>query len=339
MAELLAEIERPTLIERVFRYLHPRYTLVSFVIAFLIFGSPFGILASYLETFDLGEAYASEIPSSSFLWVPPWLVLLSFYLFYIPFFIRKRILRAREALASLLPNREEDYQRLFGKISSLGPPLAIFAFLAVYVEGPSLFNGTITSPVSFLRGATFTFFFSLGLSSLLWSYYISLRGIHKMGSIVELRPYFEDPSLGLRPVGAFALVLSGVYFGFVGLLSPAASSPTLDFRVLALLSVLIMVGLALFFLPLRRLHQRMLTQKRVEKLRVSREMASILTDKSDAGSIPDLVRMFKLDMRKREVSSIATWPFDFQVLGKLTIIVLSVTAALTARVIQVILKI
>src|SRR5207249_1441117 len=81
---------------------------------------------------------------------------------------------------------------------------------------------------------------------------------------LELRPYYEDPFLGLRPIGSLALSLATVYFGFIALfmlsLLTSSSTPSIGdvVGVGGFLFGLILFGLFLFFLPLSKLHGRMI---------------------------------------------------------------------------------
>ena len=100
-----------------------------------------------------------------------------------------------------------------------------------------------------------------------------------------------------------------------------------------------MIGLALFFLPLRRLHQRMVGQKLDEKDRLRPKLASLFEDRSVRNDSGDLGHMFRLDMMDRKVSSMAVWPFDVGILGRLSAIALSVIAILISRIVALIVHI
>ena len=154
-----------------------------------------------------------------------------------------------------------------------------------------------------------------------------------------LQPFHKDRHLGLRPLGSLALHLTIVYLAFVGILvaTSALGEPAAGFYVLQ--SVLLVAGLLLFFLPLMRLHRLMLKQKRMDRDRLVEKSAAVFEAPLETFSQDDLSRAFLLDMRRKEISSIAEWPFDTSVLAKLTIIVLSVTAALIARYIAALLHI
>src|SRR5439155_1467128 len=76
---------------------------------------------------------------------------------------------------------------------------------------------------------------SLALSSVVWTYWSLSKGMLRFSSApLELRPYYEDPFLGLRPIGSLALSLATVYFGFIALfmlsLLTSSSTPALGHR-------------------------------------------------------------------------------------------------------------
>jgi hypothetical protein len=98
-------------------------------------------------------------------------------------------------------------------------------------------------------------------------------------------------------------------------------------------------ALVFFFLPLTRLHRRMLLQKRLERGKIGEKLAGIFQDGGEPGRPAQLDEMFRLDMMERKVSVIAAWPFDLQILSRLLVISLSVSTVLLARIIAFYLKI
>src|SRR2546422_697990 len=187
---------------------------------------------------------------------------------------------------------------------------------------------------------------TLGLSSVVWPYWSISRGIHRFGgAALALRPYFEDAFLGLKPVGSLALSVASAYFGFIALflfiLAASPTSPTLGdiVGVGGFLSGLIVLGVLLFFLPLRRLHHRMIREKHREVGGLREKLAPVFQEPVQAGPLRDIGHLFRLDMMDRKVSSMALWPFDLRVLGRLSVIALSVTAILISAIVGLLLRI
>lgn len=251
-------------------------------------------------------------------------------------------MEAELSLSSLLPNTETDFHRLFGSVSSTKPQLLAMAlfFPAVLVANLETIGTVTNSPPVLLSTIVGAVVLTLGFGSATWAYFVSLWGIHRMGSTrMELRPYFEDLSLGLRPVGALAFSLAKAYFAIAGLGLVGVVVTTFSLSAYALVLAVIILGVILFFLPLFRLHQRMLQQKMIEKDKLGNEVARVFRASSETDSPGELTRLFKLDMMERKVSSMPVWPFNMQILGRFSIIVLSVTAVLLARIVAVYLKI
>jgi hypothetical protein len=161
-----------------------------------------------------------------------------------------------------------------------------------------------------------------------------------MGAVsLNLPPYFTDALLGLRPIGSLALYLAAAYFAAMSLGAlTTIAFPTPLYGYVAL-GVMILLGLMFFFLPLIRLHRRMLLQKKLERSKIAEKMAGIFREDNESNEQAEMVRMFRFDMMERRISSIASWPFDIQILGRLLVLVLSVTTVLIARVIAFYLKI
>jgi hypothetical protein len=279
--------------------------------------------------------------------------------------MRRKLLQTETQLTGLLSGGEEEFHKLFGRVSALKPQLLAWALMTVVLLVEFNFvPGLLTSvlPNSLAQQATqnqtgaatfqgeLAFFISsltiflattLVLSSLFWVYYSILKGIRDLGaSELNLPPPYRDSFLGLKPVGSLALSLAGAYFGFevVFLLTTVFAPPNiLDLiTVGGVLVALVVIGILAFFLPLRRLHRRMILEKGLAREKLAKRFAPIMNHSpSSAGVNVDVeheaLEVLKVDLMDRKVSSIATWPFDLPILGKLTIIVLSVTAGCLTR--------
>ena len=89
----------------------------------------------------------------------------------------------------------------------------------------------------------------------------------------------------------------------------------------------------MFFLPLRRLHERMLEQKKLERAGLEDALGQLYQNPVEMRSSTDISQLFMLDMRERRTSSIATWPFDTGIIVRLSAIIISVVAILLSKVI------
>ncbi len=65
-------------------------------------------------------------------------------------------------------------------------------------------------------------------------------------------------------------------------------------------------------------------------------MRTLFQDSNEFETDPNLGEMFRLDMIDRKISSMAIWPFDIDILGRLSVIALSVTATLISRILALI---
>jgi len=328
--------ENPTFAEGLILRLHLPYVVGCAFVGFVIFGFPVNLIVEYANTPDL-----SLVVPALFYPFPVGLLplialivisLLSSYLFYATRYMRMRVLVAEQSLSKMIS--KQDFHQLFGTISSPRPQLVLFLAFFLFA-GPldQLATGRFLPAAYLVKDIAFTLIFSVGISSLIWTYFASLRGLYKIaGAPLKLSAHYEDSFLGLKPLGSFALSLAGSYFVFLALFLVIGSFLPSNVEGYTLISLLILLGVLMFFLPLHRLHRVMTEQKRVESQKLARQLAEKAQSPGGIGPT-DVGSIMMLDMMERKVSAIHTWPFDLNILGKLTIIVLSVTAALLARLI------
>ena len=346
-----------TLAERFILAFHLPYALGCVLAGVFLFGILTTLLSTYADTSDTQASIGAALSPVNLS-----LDLLVAYAFYVPHYMRNRLAEAGTSLSTLLPDKAEGYRRIFSGLGSMKPqlitwPLFLGALLLASNTSALLGTGASTITIRGGPGGAFEFFAAiydvaslavatLGLSSVLWAYWSISRGIHRLGGIpLELRPYYEDAFLGLKPVGSLALSLATAYFVFIGLfgvglaVSPSSPSPGDIIGLGGFLSGLILMGLALFFLPLRRLHNQMILRKQAEVGRLREKLAPVFQEPANPSSPKDIGHLFRLDMMDRKVTSMAVWPFDLRILGKLSVIALSVTAILISRIVAFILKI
>ncbi len=312
--------EQPTLMERFPRLFHLPYLIACTLIVVFVFGDPIHIVITYLTTGDVAVALegVDYVPADTVLTVA--LV----YVLHLSHYLRRKILETEKSLSALLPNGEEDFHKLFGRVSAIKPQLAIF--VPVFALGaPIIYELADKWPPTlpgFLAELTIrTAVYSLAAASALWIFFYSLWGIHRMGSIsMNLRSYYDDPTLGLRPVGSLALSLAMAYFIWMGLLTlffflltPVTQTPQAAL-LYGTMGFFTLLGLTMYFVPLRSVHLQMLQQKKIEKEKLNQKMAERFRDVKGTS---DVGQALVLDLMERKVSQIAVWPFDTAILVRL----------------------
>jgi hypothetical protein len=344
--------ERTTPLERVIRLLPLRYPLGALLLA-LLAGAPGLFLSVLLDTANFGQTvselfgYPAGGPASllSLLGRAVWTFLV-FYVFLASRFLRSRLVGAEPIVRAVAPEGEQTLHQVFARISRLGPPL-VFGLIWLVPTLPALvgeFAGVHgAAELVFQVGSNALIF--LGIGTVVHVYTAGLRGIHELGRRdLQLRPYYDDPMLGLRPLGALSLSFAFVYFLGIGLGGLATFlTPDPQFRSLQSLLVLlslIVLGVVMFFLPLRSLHRRMVECCRQNELVLHREYARLVANRtgSDATALEEVRDLLAARLAERKVAATATWPLDVQILGRLAALVLSVTALMLARVLIVVLQ-
>ena len=318
--------ERPTLIERLLQLIPLPYTITALLVAFLL-GSPAYYLAEYLGGVKLvfmSDAY----------WI-----FLQFLYTVVPFyaiigvrFMRTRILAAEPSIDLMVPNGEQGYHLIFGRVSRSLEPFLLFLIvvsLPIFLNLPSMTNVPM---IIFVLGTSI--FQTFTYATLVWIYLSSIWGLHKLGKMqLKLKPYYEDKILGLRPIGSLAISIALVYFSaftMVALLFVTS--------ILAELAIFpfIVIGILLFFLPLYSVHAKMVEAKKKEEFVMSSRMARLANSvnespRSEQTSLAELKEIMANDILGKKLGSVSTWPLDTAMLGRFTAIILSVMAIILSR--------
>ena len=173
--------------------------------------------------------------------------------------------------------------------------------------------------------------------SFIWVYFSSLWGIYKLGNEpLNLKSHYEDRMLGVRPIGSISLTLFAAYSSVLVLGSIALLlSP--DLLGTAALIVMVVFGVAMFFIPLNSVHKTMVEQKRSQIVKVQQEFIRLTNSATE--QIPDRAEKILGQLRDTQilqinrdyVSRLPTWPFDTPILGKFAAIALSVAAILISK--------
>lgn len=163
-------------------------------------------------------------------------------------------------------------------------------------------------------------------------------GLYQLGGkSLKFKSFRENSKLGTRPIGSLCLSLSGAYFvGVILLILFSATSPNELYKIpylKVIYAVLILVGLIMFFLPLYRVHLRMVEEKTRQELLIQRQFdvaSHYLKSSEEENPLDDIQRLLILEMADRKIQATSTWPFDTSLLGQLLVFLLSVIAALIA---------
>ncbi len=105
-------------------------------------------------------------------------------------------------------------------------------------------------------------------------------------------------------------------------------------------TVLVPAGIGLFLAPLTSIHKKMVEAKKSE-IASTRKMFSDLVRAAEPHEKDDqrMIRLLTLEAVERNAASIRTWPIESPVLGKITLITISVSATMIARLIQILFNI
>jgi hypothetical protein len=134
--------------------------------------------------------------------------------------------------------------------------------------------------------------------------------------------------LGVRPIGSLSLYLTIIYFVGISvlILLPGTFSAVGGQVYVIYLAALILVGSVFFILPLYTTHLKMVEAKLREQQQLRSEMLlktrSGINDISDNNreireAIDQLTTVLNVTVRRDEVISIPTWPFDISIVGRL----------------------
>ena len=333
-------IENPTLIERFVGLIPLPYPLAALIWSFVVPGTPgFFVVTQYLTTGSSGVSLAL-LPNAILSFLLP------YYLFLIVRYTRLRVVAAGSLLAVRLSGGSQEYQRAFGRMTQTAPVVAITATLGTLILAIYASSGILSPVPSLIAVNAFIVYFDvLAFSTYFWEFVVASLGLYKLGGgSLMLASFLEDRMMGARPMGNLALSLTTAYFGGL-LVTYLLFSTFLPSSVAstALLFAFLLLGVALFFLPLTSIHAKMLAEKRRLMREIGARYPRVDKDPSrpkenaTMGDIQEglarLTSLQEVEMLDRKVASLPTWPFDIQVVSKFVTIVLSVTAVLLSRVI------
>lgn len=353
--------ENSTLTERFVEVLHIPFNVGCLVLS-IIFGPLGAILFVYVQTNNLDEAIFKTI--YFFLGVHPTLLqsviglaflsIILYYFLYMIRYMRLKVVATERLLLPILLEGEDTFHKAFGSVSRHGPSVLIdllLIFIFVFQDFPNIPKNFISfcdTPVNLaFLVVSFPFWFLI-FGTFAWVYFSSIRGLYQLGQTsLKLKSFREDKMLGVRPMGSLSLALAFTYFAGLGILAllpivmiPDSSSPFYT----SLLFVLTMLGILFFFLPLDTIHKKMVNEKHRERKALGEQLAMAInrqdiSSRSETGpSLGDVTemlvninRLLAIDVSKDEINSVPNWPFDTQILSRLSAIIFSVTIIIIAN--------
>lgn len=243
--------------------------------------------------------------------------------------IARRIETLRESTSTVL---EMDAREPFRGMNSVGGPLlAAAATAAVFALSALLGDGSMAGSI---RGVTW-FFLGIPIWTFLWTYGALQLGLDRLGR-EHLVPdaVRVDPYLGLRPLGGVAFM--GLWM-LMAWLVPVFLTGLPDVVGVVVGSLVLLCGLAAFFLSLVRLHRQMVDVKASE-LATARDLYAEAYEPVRAEpTLETLERQRSLlaaaDSLEKRAQAIQEWPIDDGTLARVITIATSVIAIMVGRLI------
>jgi hypothetical protein len=123
-----------------------------------------------------------------------------------------------------------------------------------------------------------------------------------------------------------SLTFASTYFLALGLGGVWATASTRNLVTQGALPVFLVIGLALFFLPLRVIHRRMVEEKKRAQVDLRERYATLFeaprrlpagSREAERASLDDLRDAIGYEVTERQVQAIKAWPFDTSLITKL----------------------
>lgn len=346
--------ERLTIAERMIRRIPLPY-LGGCVLLALIFSTPGDILALYLSTWNLDLAL-SRLPDADG-WFVAGRVVLDILVIFVALWavrdMRMQVVKAKQRLVPLFHEGEAAYYRIFRRISDCRPPLILAAGMIVSMLAFAGRRDVYFTEHFFVNAFEFALLIIILpiLGTLIWVYLSSNYGIYRIGRRrIQLKSYYDDRMLGLRPLGSLSLSLARPYFLvmtiaalWISFTTPADNEPPQIFILVGGLSVL---GIVMFFLPLYSVHEVLMRERQERRTSVQSRLLRFVArhQDSDAGTtvetlqglsnqVAEMRDVLALHVAERKIDELPTWPFDTHTLSRFATSALTVTAILASRVV------
>lgn len=220
----------------------------------------------------------------------------------------------------------------FRDLNSVPIPLGAAAVTAVVFAAVAFDRDGLDAAA--VRGVTW-FVLGVALWTFLWVYVSLQLGLHRLGGErLDADTSVADPGLGLSPLGAVAFM--GLWMLLVSIVPVVLTG--LEDVVGVVIGILVLLGgLAGFFLSLFRLHRRMVEVKTAEVTLARDLYAQAYEPVRDARSLEALDRQRVLlaaaDALEKRAGAIHEWPIDEGTFARVVTITTSVVAMIIARLI------
>jgi hypothetical protein len=231
-------------------------------------------------------------------------------------------------LTEIVVEDEGDVARLFRGIDSVAGPLILVVAVALILPLDEAQRDDWTGAA--LQAGTWLVI-GVPMCTAVWAYVTLEIGLNRFGAgLVSLQGYDGDRSLGLMPIGRLAFTGFWMLVGTVAPLVATGDRPT---QVVGI--VVLMAGVALLFVPLRRVHQQMAAVKQREISRALTLYQDAYRELRDRPSLEVLQQQAALlkaaeDLEKR-AEHIRAWPFAEGTFTWVLAIALGSTATIVAR--------
>lgn len=236
------------------------------------------------------------------------------------------------ALTKAVVQDEPDVRRLFFGIDNRLVPLVMTVLVGVLLPLDEALRGN--SAAALIQAITWLLI-GIPLSTAVWVYLILQIGLNRLGrGQLTLRPYSGDRSLGLRPVGRLAFTGFWMLFGVVGPIVVTAFS---DVPAAIIGITVLVVGVGVFFLSLRRLNRQMIAVKQRELDRARELYMQAYEQVRESPTLEELQQQAGLlsaaEALEKRAERIQEWPFDEATFARVVTIASSVAAVIIARLI------
>jgi hypothetical protein len=236
----------------------------------------------------------------------------------------------RPALASVVEQEEPAVERLFHGIDSTLVPLLLTAAAVVVLPLDEALRG---EPMAALIQAATWLVLGIPLGTAVWVYLTLQMGLNRLGrGQLPLKGYRGDRSLGLRPVGRLAFTGFWMLVGSVG---PLVLTGFSDLPGVVVGTGVLVAGVGLFFLSLRRLNRQMVAVKQRELERALDLYMQAYQAVRDEPTLEVLQRQVGLlnaaEALEKRAERIQEWPFDEATFARVVTIASGVAAFIIGR--------
>ena len=254
-------------------------------------------------------------------------------------YMKNEAASGKAGLIELTHEGEKSLSKAFKGTESSIPIVVIIVLLLIPTVINQDYLQAIVGPVTAIAYVVSFGIISLIYATFLWTYISLVKGLYQLGKFpLKLTPFYQDNTLGLKPLGNLSLKLSLVYFvGVFLILLELFINPLVSVSTLVEIGLLILLGVLLFFLPLYTAHKR-LVQEREHYLKSLRQKL----DNTSFGIKDDNVTFENLnheqatkiiahDILEQRITAISSWPIDPTMVRILTALTISTVTTLVGR--------